>query len=303
MESVIAVVGPTAVGKSETADILASRLGSEVLSCDSMQVYRRMDIGTAKADLTECRAPLKLIDIVDPGVAYSAALYQKDARAEVERCFTRSLTPVFCGGTGLYLMAAIDCMDFPAGDTESVTRSRYQAMLDSDGAQALYDLLSQRDPASAAVIHPHNSRRVIRALEMADEGVSYAEQKSGFSAPKPFYDAPIWCLSMDRQRLYERIDKRVDIMMDKGLLEEVESLVADGYKDALTSMQAIGYKEIIQYLDGELSLLDAVELIKRRSRRYAKRQLIWFRRDKRISWINMDECTPEQAADTICKAM
>ncbi len=299
MPQVIAVVGPTAVGKSETADILAFKLGSEVLSCDSMQVYRRMDIGTAKADPSDCRAPLKLVDIVDPGFAYSAALYQRDARAEADRCLASSKTPVFCGGTGLYLMAAIDCMDFPSGDAESGTRSIYQARLEVEGAQALHDLLSQRDPASAAVIHPHNVRRVIRALEMADEGVSYAEQKAGFASPQSFYESQIWCLSMDRGRLYERIDKRVDNMMQRGLLEEVESLVADGYKDALTSMQAIGYKELIQYLDGELSLYEAVELIKRRSRRYAKRQLIWFRRDKRISWIDMDACTPEQAADMI----
>lgn len=303
MRSVIAVVGPTAVGKSDTADILAAKLGSEVLSCDSMQVYRKMDIGTAKADPTACLAPLKLIDIVDPGEAYSAALYQRDARDEVENCFSRSLTPVFCGGTGLYLMAAIDCMEFPSGDAESESRSRYQYLLDSKGAQALYDLLSERDPASAAVIHPNNSRRVVRALEMLDEGVSYAEQKAGFSAPKPFYQANIWCLSMDRARLYKRIDARVDAMMERGLLDEVESLVSAGYKDALTSMQAIGYKELIQHLEGELSLEESVELIKRRSRRYAKRQLIWFRRDKRIKWIDMDDCSPEQAADLIYQAI
>ena len=303
MQQVLAVVGPTAVGKSETADLLASKLGGEVLSCDSMQVYRRMDIGTAKAKPSDCRAPLKLIDIVDPGVAYSAALYQRDARAEVERCLSCSKTPVFCGGTGLYLMAAIDCMDFPSGDAESGTRSIYQAKFEADGAQALYELLVQRDPASAAVIHPNNSRRVIRALEMADEGVSYAEQKAGFTTPRAFYKARMWCLSMDRKRLYERIDKRVDSMMQAGLLEEVESLVADGYKDALTSMQAIGYKELIQYLEGEMSLTDAVELIKRRSRRYAKRQLTWFRRDKRIAWIDMDAYTPEQAVDMICEAL
>ncbi len=303
MKQVIGIVGPTAVGKSETADILASHLGSEVLSCDSMQVYRGMDIGTAKARPEECRAPLKLIDLVDPDVAYSAALYQRDARAEAERCLAAGRIPVFCGGTGLYLNAVIDCMEFPVGDVESPLRSELKRIEETEGPEALYRLLEERDPESAHVIHPNNTRRIIRALEMAEDGVSYAQQKANFSVPKPFYQPRLWCLTMERSRLYERINRRVDLMMQDGLLEEVQTLIEAGFKHSLTAMQAIGYKELIDYIDGLTSLDEAVELIKRRSRRYAKRQLIWFRREKRVKWINMDDLSPKAAAHQILEEL
>ena len=174
--SAVAIVGPTAVGKSDVADRLAARLSSEVLSCDAMQIYRGMDIGTAKMMPEECSAPLRLIDIVDPGVAYSAALYQSDARAHVERLLGEQRLPVFCGGTGLYLKAALDEMDFPSGELEDERRAVYQELAERIGEEALHALLAERDPESAAVIHPHNVRRVIRALEMHDDGVSYASR-------------------------------------------------------------------------------------------------------------------------------
>ena len=170
--SAVAIVGPTAVGKSDVADRLATRLSSEVLSCDAMQIYRGMDIGTAKMMPQECTAPLRLVDIVDPGVAYSAALYQSDARAHVERLLAKKRLPVFCGGTGLYLKAALDEMDFPSGELEDDRRAGYQELAERIGEEALHALLVERDPESAAVIHPHNVRRVIRALEMHDDGVS-----------------------------------------------------------------------------------------------------------------------------------
>ncbi len=174
--SAVAIVGPTAVGKSDVADRLAARLSSEVLSCDAMQIYRGMDIGTAKMTPDECTAPLRLVDIVEPGVAYSAALYQADARAHVERLLGSGRLPVFCGGTGLYLKAALDEMDFPSGELEDDRRAGYQELAERIGEEALHKLLAERDPESAAVIHPHNVRRVIRALEMHDDGVSYAQQ-------------------------------------------------------------------------------------------------------------------------------
>lgn len=297
--SAVAIVGPTAVGKSNVADRLAARLSSEVLSCDAMQIYRGMDIGTAKMMPEECSAPLRLIDIVDPGVAYSAALYQSDARAHVERLLGEQRLPVFCGGTGLYLKAALDEMDFPSGELEDERRVGYQELAECIGEEALHALLAERDPESAAVIHPHNVRRVIRALEMHDDGVSYAQQKSKFSVPRERYHALWFGLTRSREVLYERINQRVDLMFERGLVDEVHGLMDQGLGDALTSMQAIGYKEIIDTLRGAITMDEARELIKMRSRRYAKRQLSWFKRDDRIVWFDMDEFTIDEVVDDI----
>lgn len=297
--SAVAIVGPTAVGKSDVADRLAARLSSEVLSCDAMQIYRGMDIGTAKMMPEECSAPLRLVDIVDPGVAYSAALYQSDARAHIERLLGEQRLPVFCGGTGLYLKAALDEMDFPSGDLEDERRAGYQELAERIGEEALHALLAERDPESAAVIHSHNVRRVIRALEMHDDGVSYAEQKSKFSVPRERYHALWFGLTRSRKLLYERINLRVDLMFEQGLVGEVRGLMDQGLGDALTSMQAIGYKEIIDALRGTISMDEARDLIKMRSRRYAKRQLSWFKRDDRIVWFDMDEFTIDEVVDDI----
>lgn len=297
--SAVAIVGPTAVGKSDVADRLAARLSSEVLSCDAMQIYRGMDIGTAKMMPEECSAPLRLVDIVDPGVAYSAALYQSDARAHIERLLGEQRLPVFCGGTGLYLKAALDEMDFPSGELEDERRAGYQELAERIGEEALHALLAERDPESAAVIHPHNVRRVIRALEMYDDGLSYAQQKSKFSVPRERYHALWFGLTRSREVLYERINLRVDLMFEQGLVDEVRGLMDQGLGDALTSMQAIGYKEIIDSLRGAITMDEARELIKMRSRRYAKRQLSWFKRDHRIVWFDMDEFTIDEVVDDI----
>ena len=297
--SAVAIVGPTAVGKSDVADRLAARLSSEVLSCDAMQIYRCMNIGTAKMMPEECSVPLRLVDIVDPGVAYSAALYQSDARAYIERLLGEQRLPVFCGGTGLYLKAAFDEMDFPSGELEDKRRAGYQELAERIGEEALHALLAERDPESAAVIHPHNVRRVIRALEMHDDGVSYAQQKSKFSVPRERYHALWFGLTRSREVLYERINLRVDLMFEQGLVDEVRGLMDQGLGDALTSMQAIGYKEIIDALRGAITMDEARELIKMRSRRYAKRQLSWFKRDDRIVWFDMDEFTIDEVVDDI----
>lgn len=296
---IISITGPTAVGKSAVADRVALRLGTDVLSADAMQVYRGMDIGTAKTPVDERLVPLRLIDLVDPDEAYSAALYQRDARQEIDRLRSAGLVPVFCGGTGLYLRAALDVMDFPKGDVSDERRASYLALHEKLGDEGLHRLLMQRDRKSAEAIHPHNVKRVIRALEMCDQGISYVEQAAGFSKPRPAYDHVTYALAMDRDRLYARIDARVDIMMEEGLLAEVEGLVERGARDALTSRQAIGYKEIIEYLDGMRSLDSAVALIKQRSRRYAKRQLAWCRRDERVRWIDMDSLGIQGAVDRI----
>ena len=302
-EVVLAVVGPTAVGKSAVADLVASRLSSEVVSADAMQVYRGMDIGTAKTPVAERPVPLRMVDVADPSVAYSAALFQRDARAVIDGLLAEGKTPVVCGGTGLYVRAALDEMDFPAGEVGGSSRERYERIAASEGEDALYRLLAERDPESAACIHPHNVRRVVRALEMLDEGTSYARQRVGFSTPREHYPTRYFGLTMDRARLYERIDSRVDAMMDAGLLDEVRSLMEQGAGPALTARQAIGYKELIDVLEGRATLDDAVELIKRRSRRYAKRQLTWFRRDRRIAWLDLDDLSVEDAAMRILDSM
>ena len=285
--------------QKEVADRLAARLSSEVLSCDAMQIYRGMDIGTAKMAPDECTVPLRLVDIVEPGVAYSAALYQADARAHVERLLGSGCLPVFCGGTGLYLKAALDEMDFPSGELEDDRRMGYQELAERIGEEELHALLAERDPESAAVIHPHNVRRVIRALEMHDDGISYAQQKSQFSVPREHYHALWFGLTRNREVLYERINLRVDLMFEQGLVDEVRGLMDQGLGDALTSMQAIGYKEIIDAFNGVISMDEARELIKMRSRRYAKRQLSWFKRDDRIVWFDMDEFTIDEVVEDI----
>ena len=296
MTPVIVITGPTACGKSDVADRLAEQLGSEVVSADAMQVYRGMDIGTAKTPLSERRVPLRLVDIVEVVEAYSAARYQLDARAEIDRLLASGRVPIICGGTGLYIRAAIDDMRFPSGQIDSERRVRYHEMAERLGADGLHRVLAERDPASAAEIHPHNVTRTIRALEMADEGVSYARQRQGFSSPTSVYPSVQVALTRDRAALYRRIDERVDAMMETGLLQEVLGLLDRGAREALTAMQAIGYKELIDYIDGACTLEAAVELIKQRSRRYAKRQLAWCRRDARITWVNMDEMDATAAA-------
>lgn len=296
---VIAIVGPTASGKSKIADGLAERLAGAVVSADSMQIYRHMDIGTAKMNSDSCCAPLYMVDVCDPDTLYSAALYQRAAREVIDSCFERNQPPIVCGGTGLYVRAALDVMDFPTGEAEDPLRSKLQAYAAEHGAEALYEELRKIDPESASVIHPHNVRRVIRAIEMAYAGESYAEQKAHFSHAEPFYPTSYFGLTMDRDRLYQRINQRVDDMFEQGLVNEVTSLVDSGYKNALTSMQAIGYKEVIDALDGKITIDESRDLIKLRTRRYAKRQISWFKRDRRITWIDMDTHTVDTAINFI----
>lgn len=300
---VIAVVGPTASGKSAVADLVAEALGSEVVSADAMQVYRGMDIGTAKTPVSERRVPLLLVDVADPTELYSAALYQRDSRREIDRLRAEGRVPVLCGGTGLYVRAALDEMEFPRGEVDGAARQRYQDLAGKLGPEGVHALLAERDPESAALIHPHNVRRVVRALEMLDEGVSYARQSAGFSKPREHYPSLQFALTMDRARLYARIDARVDAMMRAGLLDEVRGLMDAGAADALTSRQAIGYKELIDALEGRCTIGEAVDLIKLRSRRYAKRQLSWFRRDPRITWLDMDVLDADGAARLIVDAL
>ena len=293
---VVCIVGPTASGKSALAEEVALRLDTSVISVDAMQVYRGMDVGTAKTPVAERRVPLLMVDVADPDEDYSVRLFQRDARACADRLLAEGRVPVLCGGTGLYLNAVIDEMDFPAGERGGASRERYERMAEELGGDALHALLAEREPASAAIIHPNNVRRVVRALEMLDEGVSYARQHEGLHARAVHYDARLWGLTMSRDCLYARIDARVDAMMEAGLLDEVRGLCARGLSPETSSGQAIGYKELLSALAGETSVEEAVELVKRRSRRYAKRQLSWFRHDPRVRWIDLDQTSGEDAA-------
>jgi tRNA dimethylallyltransferase len=285
-----------------------------------------MDIGTAKVPPKARSVPYHCIDLVDPNETFTAALYQRAARAAIEDILSRGKVPVVCGGTGLYIRAALDDfkLDEGRGDgsggadgaggvkgdsgspggleddggkniTESdckrdKLREDLKQQAEDMGAERFHAMLAERDPKSAALIHPNNVRRVIRAFELLEQGSSYAKQHEGFSAFKPYYDGVLYVgLGMPREELYRRVNARVDNMVARGLLDEVKSLADAGFADALTAKQAIGYKELLPVLRGSAQLDDAVRQIKQSTRRYAKRQLTWFRRDKRIIWINASE--------------
>ncbi len=298
-DRVLCIVGPTASGKSALADEVACRLGSSVVSIDAMQVYRGMDIGTAKTPVSERRCPLEMVDVADVGESYSVQLFQTDARDCIDRLQSEGKLPILCGGTGLYLDAVIDDMRFPKGDTSSPARKRYEEMAEAEGADAVFELLRSRDPESAELIHPNNVRRVIRALELLDEGKSYAKQHAGLRHTAPWYEASIYGIRMSRERLYARISERVDQMVAEGLVEEVRSLMDQGLAETLTAMQAIGYKEIVAALQGSCTMDEAIEEIKMRTRRYAKRQISWFKREGRVIWLDLDAMDTNEAADRI----
>lgn len=284
---VICVVGPTASGKSALAQEIARRLDGAVISADSMQVYRGMDIGTGKLPADQRTVPHYGLDLVDPGTAYSVALYQDYARRTAAELDAAGKRVVLCGGTGLYVRSVIDGYAYPKGDqTHNPVRDRYTQVLAEVGPDALWQQLSEADPASAALIHPHNTRRVIRAFELLAEGKSYAQQKRNLAHIPQVVPAVQIGLAVDRAALNARIDARVDAMFAEGLVREVKDLLAAGFRDALTAPQAIGYKEVVAALDGECTMAQAAEQIKTATHRYAKRQRSWFGRDKRVYWLD-----------------
>ena len=298
--SVACIVGPTASGKSEVAESVALLLDGEVVSVDSMQVYKGMDIGTAKVPPNSCRVPLHMIDVVSIDEPYSVAQFQSDARACVSGVANRGRVPVLCGGTGLYLDAVIDCMEFPTGEIQDERRRQYEELARARGNGALHELLRQRDLQSADMIHPNNVRRVIRALELADEGKSYAKRNEGLKDHVPYFDAIIWALVPPREELYRRINERVEGMFAQGLVEEVRALERKGLRDSRTACQAIGYKEVLSYIDGEISLEEAIRMVQQNTRRYAKRQLGWIKRDGRARVLDMGEMSLDEASRRIC---
>ena len=295
---VIAIAGPTASGKTALSVSLAKKLGGEIISADSMQVYRGMDIGTAKPTSEEMGGIVHhMIDIVDPDEDFSAAEFCKRAAAAAEDITRRGKIPILCGGTGLYMDSFLKDTDFLENDTSPEVRQRLIKEAEALGADGMHKRLYEVDPVSAQRIHKNNVRRVIRALEfyeMTNIPISHhqEETKKKESRYKPLYLMIDW----DRSVLYERINKRADIMIENGLVGEVSGLLKKGYTRELTSMQGIGYKEMIAYLLGELSLCDAAEAIKQGTRRYAKRQLTWFGRNPSMIRLK-PENAPTEAAE------
>ena len=287
---VVCVQGPTASGKSELAEEIALAIGGEIVSADSMQVYRGMDIGTAKVPELERRVPYHCLDLADVGEPYSAALYQRDSRAAFSEIWGRGRTPVLCGGTGLYVDAALSELSFPAGEQAgNPVREKWERIASEQGVEYVHGELERLDPKSAALIHPNNVRRVIRALEMCEEGESYAERKSRFREVGEWCPSVRIALRLDREVLYRRIGERVDEMFERGLEEEVRGLLERGLAESVTASQAIGYKEVARAIRGECTIDEAREAVKQATRRYAKRQMSWLSGERNIVWIDADD--------------
>lgn len=286
-DSIIVIAGATATGKSSLAIALAQAIDAEIVSADSMQVYRGMDIGTAKVPIAERKVKHFGIDLVDPGEPFSAALFQEHARWAFGKIADKHKRHILAGGTGFYIRAAIDDYHFVEGEqVGNPVRDKYVSIVEHDGALAVWKLLDERDPESAALIHPHDSKRVIRALEMLESGTQYSVQRKRLKEIPQRYPALFIGISVKRETLRKRIDKRVDCMREAGLVKEVERLVDEGFRDAITSNQAIGYKEIVRALEGGCTLDEAFESIKTSTKRYAKRQDTWFGGDARYRWID-----------------
>ncbi len=292
----VVIVGPTAVGKTGLSIELALRINGEIVSADSMQVYKYMDIGTAKATPQE-RKGVKhyLLDEVAPDEEFSVARYKKLADAYIDLIISKDKIPIMVGGTGLYINTVIDNIQLSETICDWEYRDELKKLAEEKGNEYVHDLLKQVDPESARRLHVNDLRRVIRALEVYKyTGVPISKhQELSRSQPSPYKLAMIG-LTMDRKWLYERINKRVDQMMEQGLLEEVRKLLDMGYSRDLVFMKGLGYKEMIEYIYGETSLEEAVEILKRNTRRYAKRQLTWFRKDKRIYWIEIQKSDSQE---------
>lgn len=286
----VVVVGPTASGKTKLAVELAKKNSGEVISADSMQVYREMSIATAKPTVEEMDGvPHHLVDFLPLSEEFSVSDFVTLARARIAEITARGNLPIVAGGTGLYINSLIDHVNFSEIEHDGALRERLYAEAKLDGGKRLYDYLCQIDPESAAWIHPNNLVRVVRAVEIYEAtGLTMTEQKRRSRLEESPYDVCIIGLNYrDRQTLYDRINRRVDLMVEAGLLDEVRRVYESG--NLKTAYNAIGYKELVPYLQGEAELSDCLEKVKQESRRYAKRQLTWFRRDGRIHWIYPDE--------------
>ncbi|QCR32021.1 tRNA (adenosine(37)-N6)-dimethylallyltransferase MiaA [Lysinibacillus sp. SGAir0095] len=285
---VVAIVGPTASGKTALSIKMAKAFNGEIINGDSMQIYKGLDIGTAKVTEKEMEGvPHHLLSFKEPTESFSVAEYQSLVRKKIAEIQCRGKLPIIVGGTGLYVQAVLYDFQFTKEEVDEEARKKYYDELAQIGPDAMHAKLMELDPETAKTIHPNNTRRVIRALEMVElHGVSKASEEHN-RGNVPLYHHLIIGLDMDREKLYDRINLRVDMMMEQGLLEEVKGLWERGIRD-VQSVQAIGYKELYAYLDGRLTLVDALEQLKQNSRRYAKRQLTYFRNKMDVEWIGYE---------------
>lgn len=309
-EKLVAIVGPTAVGKTAVAVEVAARLKGEIISGDSMQVYRGMDIGTAKIKPAEMRGiPHHLLDIRRPDEEFSVADFQELVRRLITEINDRGRVPVLVGGTGLYIRSVIDEYEFGPAEPETEIRRQYRELAEKVGPLELHRRLAAVDSRAAEKIHPHDLRRTIRALEvyhLTGRPISATQHAAG--RWESIYDLVMIGLTMERSQLYERIEQRVDQMIGAGLVNEVRRLLAEGYSPTAKSMQGLGYKEIVAYLNGSLDEATAIALLKRNTRRFAKRQLTWFSRDPRIYWYTVEKLTKsgklaEEITKLICRTI
>lgn len=287
----LVIVGPTAVGKTDLSIELARQFDMEVVSADSMQVYIGMDIGTAKVSPEIRREiPHHLIDICTPDEPYSVAQFQRDAVEAIAQIHARQKVPVMVGGTGLYVRSVTHGYLFSQAPQDQQVRQKWRQFLQDHSPQALHDQLAQRDPETAQRLHPNDTKRIIRALEVYElTGVPFSQWQRQQTHQQPWYNVLTIGLWMERSLLYERINRRVDAMLEQGLVEEVAGLLAQGYDESLPSMQGLGYKEIIAYLKGRWTLEEAVTELKKRTRRFAKRQYTWFQRQHDVHWFQVGE--------------
>lgn len=296
MKPMVVLTGPTAVGKTELSIRLAEALDGEIISADSMQVYKKMNIGTAKIRKEEMGGiPHHLIDVLDPAEEFNVARFQEMAKEALAGIYERGKIPLVVGGTGFYIQGLLYDIDFTREEQDKSYRERLQKKAEEEGAGAVYQMLVKVDSVSAGKIHPNNVKRVIRALEFYHlNGRPISEHNEEEARKKSPYQSAYFVLNQERQTLYERINRRVDLMMEEGLIGEVKSLVEEGYGRNLVSMQGIGYKEVFDYLEGEISLEETTERIKKDTRHFAKRQLTWFGREKEVIMIDKDKFETEE---------
>lgn len=288
---VIILTGPTAVGKTALSIQLAKAIGGEIISADSMQVYRHMDIGSAKITKEEMEGiPHYLIDVLEPWEEFNVTVFQKMAKQALQEIYSRHHIPIITGGTGFYIQALLYDIDFTENDGDSTIRLELERFAKEHGAVALHKMLRNIDPESADAIHFNNVKRVIRAIEyyrQTGEKISVHNEKE--KQKESPYEFLYYVIHTDRQMLYERIDERIDQMLEQGLIEEVKRLSEMGCTRDLVSMQGLGYKEILDYLNGVTTLEEAVSILKRDTRHFAKRQLTWFKREKDVRWLNLPD--------------
>lgn len=295
MKDLIVLTGPTAVGKTSLSIALAKAVGGEIISADSMQVYKYMNIGTAKITEEEkCGIPHFLIDELEPDEEFNVTIFKNKVMGYIKDIKSRGKVPIIVGGTGFYIQSVIYDINFNEYGDDSNVRKKYEAMAETIGKSELHKKLALVDREYADSVSENNVKKVVRALtffEMTGEKLSeHNKRERERSSP---FDFAYFVLTMDRKKLYERIDKRVDLMFDMGLVDEVKALMAKGYDKSLVSMQGIGYKEVIDYLNGKTSLEECIDIIKRDTRHFAKRQLTWFKREKVVTYIDKDEFVSE----------